>query len=86
MIAFAKSAFRLDDKLDANAKGTRLSPAELDRYITAFNFATAEGGEAWSIYGKTVYELLKAPATHNGPAGRWKICYCPPRPIRSLLM
>jgi hypothetical protein len=54
VFAFARVAFRLDD-----AKGNRLAANELERYINALSFAQSQGGEAWRIYGRTLYELVK---------------------------
>jgi anti-sigma factor RsiW len=54
ILAFAKSALRLDD-----AKGGRLTANELDRYTTVLNFAQTQGGAAWHSYGKMLYELVK---------------------------
>lgn len=57
ILAFARHAFRIEDNKDA--KGSRLSANELERYNSALNFALTQGGAAWQIYGKTVYELAK---------------------------
>ena len=53
---FAKLAFRLDDK---DVKGSRLTANELERYTSDQDFALKQGGAAWSIYGRTLYELIK---------------------------
>lgn len=57
IIDFAKMAFRLDDGKDG--KGSRLAANDQERYTAALNFALQQGGSAWHIYGRTLYELIK---------------------------
>jgi hypothetical protein len=60
VIAFARHAFRLDDK----KHGSRLSKNAETQLKNTLDSALASGGASWHTYGKTVYDFIRGKDPH----------------------